>query len=437
MKVLFIQSTPYYGQGQLVKKSRLYFVGLAPAIFGAILPPGVSLQVCLETIEDVPFDTDAEVIAISGMGHAVLRSLDLARRFKQLGKTVVMGGYMVSLMPKEAKKYCDSVLIGDGERSFPQMLRDYMDGKLQPFYDMPLETLSYPLPRYDLLTAKKIGNFLPVQAGRGCPHACSFCSVYCLYRNKYIKRDIAEVVRDIAEIKRLGFKQFLLLDDNVFADTAYLRALCAEIKKLGMQWMSQCSIRIADDPETLRMVADSGCTTLSFGLESICQESLNAMNKPWAKVEDYTRQIGAVTAAGIDVSTEMVVGADGDTLQSIAETARFIEENKVVVPRFYILTPIPGTDFFKEMQAAGRIENTDMYSYSGDAAVHTPQNMTSTQLTEAYWQLYNRVFTVRCIARRTLLRKQFWRHPLKSIFYFYVNLYYRYQIKRHITPNII
>lgn len=437
MKILFIQSTPYYAKNKLVKKGRLYFVGLAPALLAALLPPDVEMEVCLETLEDVPFDTDAELIAISGMGHAVIRSLDLAKEFKARGKTVVMGGYMVSLMPEEAGKYCDSVIIGDGERSFPQMVADYRCGKLQPVYDMPLDRLSYPLPRYDLLTAKKIGNFLPVQAGRGCPHSCSFCSVYCLYRNKYLQRDLDEVVRDIAEIKRLGFKRFLLLDDNIFSDLPYLTALCRRIKELDMQWMSQCSIRIADNPEILRLVADSGCATLSFGIESICQESLDAMNKPWAKVSEYARQIRTITAAGIDVSTEMVLGADGDTLESIAATERFIEDNKIVVPRFYILTPIPGTDFFHEMEAQGRIENRDIYSYNGETAVHTPKHMTSTQLTDAYWALYRRVFSPMCIFRRTVLRREFLRHPLKHLFYCYVNFFYRFQIRRRITPNII
>lgn len=437
MKILFIQPTPYYDKDKLVKKKRLYFVGLAPVLLAALLPPEVEMEVCLETLEDVPFDTDAELIAISGMGHAVIRSLDLAKEFKARGKTVVMGGYMVSLMPEEAKRYCDSVIIGDGERSFPQMVADYRSGNLQPFYDMPLNSLSYPLPRYDLLAAKKIGNFLPVQAGRGCPHSCSFCSVYCLYRNKYLQRDLDEVVRDISEVKRLGFKRFLLLDDNIFSDLSYLTALCGRIKALGMQWMSQCSIRIADNPELLRLVADSGCVTLSFGIESISQESLDAINKPWAKVSEYARQIQTITEAGIDVSTEMVLGADGDTLESIAATAQFIEENKIVVPRFYILTPIPGTDFFHEMEAQGRIENRDIYSYNGETAVHTPKHMTSAQLTDAYWALYHRVFSFSCIFRRTVLRKEFFRHPLKHLFYCYVNLFYRFQIKRRITPNII
>ncbi|MHB1484920.1 MAG: B12-binding domain-containing radical SAM protein [Saccharofermentanales bacterium] len=437
MKILFIQSTPYYNGKMLIKKSRLYFVGLAPAILGALVPDDIGFGVCLETIEDIDFDTDADLIAISGMGHAIIRSIDIAQKFRDLGKTVVMGGYMASLMPEEAKKYCDSVIIGDGEIAFPKMIDDYRNGNLQPLYDMPLETLTYPLPKYELLANKKIGDFLPVQAGRGCPNTCSFCSVYCLYRGRYLKRNISEVVRDIKKIKELGYKKFLLLDDNIFSDIPYLLELCGEIKKLSMKWLSQCQISIVDNKEVLDAVAGSGCIALSFGIESISQESLDSMNKSWARADRYSEQLRKITAAGIDVSTEMVIGADGDTLASIAKTADFIIGNKIVVPRFYILTPIPGTVFYDEMTAQNRIVKRDIYNYNGSEAVHRPLNMTPDELTGAYWKLYNDVFKVKAIFKRTVFRREFLRKPLKYIFYLYVNFYYRYQIKKGITPNII
>jgi len=436
MKIYFIQPTPYFRGRQLIKKRRLYFVGLAPAILAALVPD-VEFEVCLETIDEVDFDTDADLIAISGMGHAIIRGLDIADRFKALGKTVVMGGYMASLMPEEAKKHCDSVIAGDGEISFVKMVEDFKAGALQPFYRIPLEKLTYPLPRYDLLAEKKIGDFLPVQAGRGCPNSCSFCSVHCLYRGVYLKRGIDEVIRDIREVRRLGFRKFLLLDDNIYSDRAYFSALCGEIKKLGMKWMSQCSISVADDGEMLKILADSGCTALSFGLESISQESLDSMNKTWATAARYGEQIRRVTGAGIDVSTEMVVGADGDTLESIKETGRFIIRNKITVPRFYILTPIPGTDFFRDMAAQGRIVNHDIYSYNGAEAVHRPARMTAPELTDAYWLLYKNLFSVGASLKRTVLRADFFRHPLKYLFYLYVNLYYRHQIYQGVTPNII
>ena len=240
------------------------------------------MEICLETIEDVPFDTDCDVVGISSMGHAVIRSIDIAKEFKKRGKIVLMGGYMTSLMPNEAKKYCDSVIIGDAEEVWEDVLRDIENNTLKDYYEKPLTTLKYPTPRFDLIMDKKIGNFLPVQAGRRCPHSCSFCSVACLYKNKYYRREISEVVRDIKQIKELGFNRFLLLDDNIASDPGYMLELCQEIKKLDMKWMSQCSINIARNDKLLNVVAESGCDVLSFGLESISKESLDAMNKRWA-----------------------------------------------------------------------------------------------------------------------------------------------------------
>lgn len=436
MKILLIQPSPYGSNGNPIKKKRLYFVGLALPQLAALTPDEWQVEICLETIEDIPFDTDAELIGISSMGHGVIRSIDVAREFKKRGKTVVMGGYMVSLMVKEAQKYCDAVVVGDAEPVWQKLLDDVQHNRLQKRYEERLDILDPPLPRYDLLLDKQIGDFLPVQAGRGCPKSCSFCSIHCLYRNRYYQRPIAAVIRDIKAVKELGFKKFLLLDDNILARPSYLLKLCDEIKKLDMTWYSQCSIDLARNRQLLMAVAESGCRVLSFGLESISKESLAAMDKGWVDPASYPELISAVRAAGIDVSTEMVVGADGDTLASIAATADFIRRNKVVVPRFYILTPIPGTDFYNEMQVQGRICNDDIYSYNGTEAVHIPKNMTATELTAAYWLLYEQVFSLGSILARTVFRKEFMLRPLDFLLYLGVNLYYRHHIKKRITPNI-
>lgn len=436
-KILLIQPSPYAPNGEVIKKSRLHFVGLSLPLIAALTPNHYDVELIYETIEAIPWETDATIIGISSMGHGVHRTIDIAKRFKSMGKTVVLGGYMVSLLPEEGVKYADAVFVGDVEDAWPAFLKDFENGTIQSIYHMPLKHYAPPLPRYDLIVGKRIGAFLPVQAGRGCVNSCSFCSVACLYESRYYTRPVAEVMRDIHEVKRLGFKQFLLLDDNIFSNRAYTLELCKAITPLKMSWMTQCTITIGDDPELLSIIRKSGCLALSFGLESISQASLNSMDKPWARVSDYRRLIKAVRDADIQVSTEMVVGADGDTLESIRETANFITELKIVVPRFYILTPIPGTVFFHQMQSENRLYNQDIYTYNGAEAVHVPKNMTPDALTDAYWSLYREVFSYKSILSRTLIQKHFWRHPLQSLFYLGINLYYRHQIYQGITPNII
>lgn len=437
-KLLLIQPSPYDKFKHPIKKKRLYFVGLAMPLLAAMTPKDWTVEIVLELLEEVPMDTDADLIGISTMGHGVIRSIDLARAFRERGKTVILGGYMASIMAEEALKYCDAVVVGDAELVWKELLEDFKKGKLKKIYrnDLKSGSFSTPPPRFDLIIEKPIGDFLPVQAGRGCPNTCSFCSVACLYKGHYIKKPLEEVIRDIQQVADLGFKKFLLLDDNIFSDREYIMELLEHVKSMNMSWMSQCDIRIGEDDELLRILADSGCTALSFGLESISKESLKAMNKGWANPVDYPRLIRKIRLYGIDVSTEMVVGGEGDTIASIKDTKEFIERNKIGVPRFYILTPIPGTRFFKEIEKQGRLVKEDIYSFDGTEAVYMPANMSPEELTEVYWQLYESLFTIPSIVKRNIFRREFIKNPGKYLFNCIVNLYYRHQIKQRITPNI-
>ena len=437
-KLLLIQPSPYEKEGKVIKKKKLYFTGLALPLLAALTPDDWETELIYEVIEDVPFDTDADLIGVSTMGHGVIRSIDIAKEYRRRGKTVILGGYMASIMPEEAVKYCDSLIIGDAELVWQQMLSDFENGKLKKTYEKPLEGNWYstPSPQFDLLEGKNLGDFLPVQAGRGCPNSCSFCSVSCLYSGRYVKRPLPEVIRDIEQIKSLGYKKILLLDDNIFSDRKYLDSLLDTLIKLDISWMSQCEITIGKDDELLEKLQKSGCTTLSFGLESISRESLISMDKGWAVPAEYDFLIQNIRNHGIDVSTEMVVGGEGDTLESIRMTKDFIERNKISVPRFYILTPFPGTRFFDQIKEEGRLVNNDIYSYDGTSAVYRPKNMTPDELTQAYWELYSELFTIKSIIKRNIFRKEMLKTPARCIFNMGVNLYYRDQIKRSITPNI-
>ena len=437
-KLLLIQPSPYEKDGKVIKKKKLYFTGLALPLLAALTPDDWETELIYEVIEDVPFDTDADLIGVSTMGHGVIRSIDIAKEYRRRGKTVILGGYMASIMPEEAVKYCDSLIIGDAELVWQQMLSDFENGKLKKTYEKPLEGNWYstPSPRFDLLEGKNLGDFLPVQAGRGCPNSCSFCSVSCLYSGRYVKRPLPEVIRDIEQIKSLGYKKILLLDDNIFSDRKYLDSLLDTLIKLDISWMSQCEITIGKDDELLEKLQKSGCTTLSFGLESISRESLISMDKGWAVPAEYDSLIQNIRNHGIDVSTEMVVGGEGDTLESIRMTKDFIERNKISVPRFYILTPFPGTRFFDQIKEEGRLVNNDIYSYDGTSAVYRPKNMTPDELTQAYWELYSELFTIKSIIKRNIFRKEMLKTPARCIFNMGVNLYYRDQIKKSITPNI-
>lgn len=435
-KILFIQPTIYDEKGCLLKKNKLFFVGLAHPLLAALLPEGWSAEICLEVIEEIPWNTDCDVIGIGGVGHAARRAKDIAIEFKKRGKIVFMGGPMVSLVPELAKEYCDSVMIGDSEETIGQLCHDIENNCLKPFYEKPLKELSYPLPRYDLVVKKKIGSFLPVQAGRGCTNTCKFCTIACLFKGRYIRRSIAEVIRDIKYIKSLGFKEFLLVDDNIVSDPNYMLELCKEIKPLKMRWMSQCAIQIADNPQLLKAVHDSGCYVLSFGLETIVPEAMAGINKTWADPRDYLDILKKVNDAGIEVASEMIIGLDTDTKEVLDATIEFIKKSTIIAPKFYCLTPIPGTILNKEMNARGSIVSQNVLEYRPSKSVNNTPNFTADEITSQYWRVYKELYTMKNILKRTIFNKRMLKHPGRTLFFLGVNLVYRYQIKRQVAPNI-
>jgi len=440
--VLFIQPTQYGPDGSLCKQKKIHLPGLVFPHLAAMTPDHWQVRLLLEVVDEVDIEAEiskgVDLVAIGAMGYAIYRGVEIADAFRARGVTVVFGGYMASMVAEKVLEHADSVVIGDAEISWPMVLADFeRDGTLERTYDHPVTDLSdLPLPRYELLTEKPLGTMLPVQAGRGCPHLCSFCSVACIYKGRYLHRPVDDVMRDIKRVKELGFKGFYLLDDNIVANPGFLGQLCDRIEPLGMTWASQCSLNLARNPKLLERVAASGCNLLSLGLESISQEALDDVGKPWVKVAEHEELLGRLRDAGIMGSSEMIVGLDSDTPESIRETLAFIDRARVAIPRFYILTPIPGSELYHQLDAEGRLVTHEWERFDGSQAVHNPTHLKAEQLTELYWWLNRQIFSWRSIMRRTLLNPAARKQPGMHLFAFGVNMHYRRYVMKRVPPNI-
>ena len=437
-KILFIQPTQYGADNKLCKQRRIHLPGLVFPLLAAMTPDNWEVDLNIEVVDEIDFDSDADIIGIGTMGYAIYRGIEIAREFRKRGKVVVMGGYMASMVVDKALDYVDSVVVGDAERSYPQLLKDFeKDGEIRKIYDLPVETLDgLPVPRYELLLQKSIGNMLPVQAGRGCPHTCSFCCIASLYKGRYLYRPVGEVVRDIEMVRDKGFKRFYLLDDNIVSNPKYLQALCNEIEPLKMTWATQCSLHLAKKPQLLEKVRRAGGNMMSFGIESITQEGLNKLGKSWLQVNEHKKLIETLTKSGILVSAEMMLGTDSDTEESIRATYDFIQQSRIPIPRFYILTPPPGSALYDAYKSEGRLITEDLQKYDGSQCVHVPAKISPQKLTEMFWWLYGKVFSYKSILRRTVLNPAALKSPFLYLFALYVNLHYRKYIRKRVSPNI-
>jgi radical SAM superfamily enzyme YgiQ (UPF0313 family) len=244
------------------------------------------------------------------------------------------------------------------------------------------------------------------------------------------------VVRDIQAVRNLGFKKFYLLDDNIVSNPKYLETLCKEIEPLNMTWASQCSLHLAKNHKLLETVRRAGANMMSFGIESITQEGLDKLGKSWLKVNEHKKLISTLTKAGIMVSAEMMLGTDSDTEESIRATYDFVQHTKIPIPRFYILTPPPGSALYNQYKLEGRLLTEDLQKYDGSQCVHKPAKISPQTLTEMFWWLYRKVFSWKSILRRTIFNPAALKSPLLHLFALAVNLHYRKYVMKRVPPNI-
>jgi radical SAM superfamily enzyme YgiQ (UPF0313 family) len=200
--------------------------------------------------------------------------------------------------------------------------------------------------------------------------------------------------------------------------------------------MSQCSLHIADHPEMLALARRSGCRLLSFGIESTSETSLAAHDKEWNRPGRYSEAIAMIKRHGIDVSTEMIIGLDGDDSSVFKKTLEFILKNEISTPRVHILTPIPGTALHRRLEREGRLLDVDLKRFTGGTVVFRPALLDPDTLHDQYWKLYRHIFSWSGIWKRVRFNRASL-DPYMRAFVVGVNLHYRHHVHHRITPGIV
>jgi radical SAM superfamily enzyme YgiQ (UPF0313 family) len=439
-KVILILPAQYEADGKtLCKEKQMYLPGLALPLLAALVPGHWQVKIIIEIIDEVDFEEDCDLVGLGAMGYSMYRALDIAREFKARGKIVFMGGLMASFLPDIILQYTDGIVVGHAEISFPKLLEDYeKTGAIQRIYNYPIEGLeNLPIPRYDLLPAKKIPFSLPVQATRGCPFNCTFCSTSSIYHGKYYKRPVDDVIRDIKKIKEMGYKRFVLLDDNMAGNIPYLKELARKMVPLKMSWAGQCTINIGRHPETLKLLVKSGCKILSLGIEDIHQEGVDEFNKSWIKTSETSRLLKSIRKAGIVIFGSLLIGTDSNTKDGIRNTAKFVIKNKINIPVFNLLTPLPGTTLFKKLKQENRLIHENFSGYTGFNCVHIPKNLSPEETEAMFWWIYKEVYSIKNILKRNLFTYTIFTMPKLNFYALYTSLHYRTYIKKGIGPLII
>lgn len=365
--------------------------------------PEIEYRLVDESVDQVPLDYPADLVGISVLTGTALRAYALADHFRGRGIPVVLGGVHTTILPEEAARFGDSVVIGMAEQTWPRVVADAKAGRLKPRYDDPTSpderwARGVPTPRWDL--QRKSGYMIPhvVQLTRGCAHACDFCTVPAVFP-RFQRRPVADVIRDI---KALPGRRFGVSDVSPFDDVEYAKELLTAMIPLKKKWGGLATTRITRDPELFELLQRSGCSYLLIGFESVDQASLNGIYKGFNKSDEYEELMRQMKRAHITVQGCFVFGFDHDTTDVFRATVERVQELQIDIPRYSIYTPYPGTKLFGRLEAEGRLLSTNWSEYDTMHVVFRPKQMSPVELYEGFRWAYRETFKLGRIFRRAV-----------------------------------
>lgn len=390
----------YRHRGGIFTQSLRYMPLTLPTL-ASLVPSDLNAEVtCIdEGIGDVDLDLEADLIGMTVITGTAPRAYALAAEFRRRGKTVVLGGPHVTLIPDDAQPHADSIVVGYAEDEWPRLLRDFVDGNLQTRYTQRrnLDLANRPLPRRDVLPKRRYLTSNVFEATRGCVHNCSFCVVPFAWGRRPLHKPVGDIVRDI---KQQRARQAIFIDLNLIADKAYASELFEALVPLRIEWYGLATTLLCDDLPLLDLVARSGCRGLLMGLESLSTQNLEGNHKRFNDPASYGRVVQLLHERRIALQGCFVFGLDSDTPAVFQETAEFAVDTKIDLPRFAVVTPFPGTELHCQLDRQGRILTRNWELYDGQHAVFQPLHMSPADLQRGTERAWKYAYRWSSIARR-------------------------------------
>lgn len=352
---------------------------------------------------------DFDLVAISTLTATAKEAYALAKKFREIGTTVVLGGLHATLCPEEAQQHVDVLAIGEGETIWPQIMQDFLNNRLKKRYDarlLPAYDFTHsPVPKFELLEPDRYPRFT-VQTQRGCPLSCEFCAASMRLSPKFRVKPVENVIREIRHLKSLYNKPFIeFADDNTFVNRRHGKKLMRALEPEQVRWFTETDISVAQDEDLLKMMRDAGCAQILIGFESPSRSTLQGveLNSDWKarRTDNYLEAIETIQKHGITVNGCFIMGMDGDGPESFNNVYDFVEQSGLYDVQLTYLTPFPGTPLYKRLTDEGRILVDDASERCTLFDINfQPTDMSLSQLREGYLNLVSRIYDPEFVAQR-------------------------------------
>jgi len=366
----------------------------------------------LRLLDELP---PCDIAAIASFSAQIKDAYTLSDRYRALGVRTVLGGLHVTARPDEAAQHADAIVIGEGEIGWPELLEDLANGSLKPVYapnGREFDLADAPMPRFDLLDMDRY-NRITVQTQRGCPWRCEFCAASIRLTPMYKTKPVARVIAEIREIKRLWPRPFIeFADDNSFVNRRHSKELLRALAGENIRYFTETDISVADDPELLSLLRESGCAEVLIGLESPTAAGIDGveLRNNWkrGRFDQYRAAIERIQGHGVAVNGCFVLGLDGDGPDEFDAVADFVTESGLFDVQITVLTPFPGTPLYDRLLAEGRLlEPTAWERCSMFDVNFQPKHMSPETLQHELVELGRRLYTT---DQRKARRNAFYAH---------------------------
>jgi radical SAM superfamily enzyme YgiQ (UPF0313 family) len=379
---------------------------LAPATLAGLTPRDSDTQIRFydDRTESIPFDEPTDLVAMSVETYTAKRAYQIASEYRRRGVPVVMGGFHPTLVPEESSEYAESIVIGEAEGLWPEVLSDFRSGRLQQVYRQPKRPpLAGLRPDRSIFAGKR---YLPVglvEAGRGCHFKCEFCAIQSYFGNTQTRRPIEEIIDEIRRIKK---PLIFFVDDNITSNMDQAKEFFRQLIPLKIRWVSQASINAAHDEEFLRLIKTSGCQGLLIGFETLNQDNLRRMHKSFNTMKGgYEKALENLRRHGIRLYVTFILGYDEDNGDTLNETLAFAQHHSFYIVAFNHLTPFPGTPLYDRLKREGRLLYDRWWlapDYRYGMVPFLPRGMTAEQVKQRCIEARQKFYSINSIFRRSL-----------------------------------
>lgn len=370
-----------------------------------------------ENIAEINYDDNPDIVAISVTVDTLPKAIEISKKFKEKGVTVIAGGIHITSSPKTIPKDSfDAICIGDAEGTWPNIIKDYENNSLKSVYRCekltPNDIVS---PAYDFIGKDEYLYCNVIHTSRGCPFKCDFC-YNSSKEHRYINRNIEDVIKDIEAVNS---KHVMFIDDNFVGNLEWTKKFLNAIKPMNIKWNAAVSINIAYNDELLDLMKECGCQSLFIGFESINPSSISDVHKVQNNIGNYEKAIKAIHDRGMMIHASFVFGLDGDTKETFKATLDWIVKNKIETVTSHILTPYPGTALYDRLKNENRIISDDLSLYNTASVVFKPNNLSKEELYSGYIWMYKEIYSLKNIFKRIPEKND------QKAAYFLYNLFYR------------